>query len=96
MDASFSLVVVVVAHEVGDGVVREELAELAAELSGERLVVYDHERRPLDARDHVGYREGLAGTGHTEQSLASQAVQDTAGEPLDGLRLIALRGEFGK
>ena len=42
------LVVVVVRDEVLDGVVGEELAELVAELRGERLVVRDHERRPLD------------------------------------------------
>ncbi len=41
------LVVVVVADEIVDRVVREELLELAVELGGQRLVVRQHERRPL-------------------------------------------------
>ena len=41
------LVVVEVADEVLDGVVREEVAELGVELGGERLVVGEDERRPL-------------------------------------------------
>ena len=44
-DVRLGLVVVVVGDEVLDGVVREELPELVAELGGERLVVGDHERR---------------------------------------------------
>ena len=44
------LVVVEVADEVLDGVVREELAELGVELGGERLVVGQHERGPSGAR----------------------------------------------
>ena len=48
------LVVVVVADEVLDRVVREELAELRVELGGERLVVGEDERRLVDARDRLG------------------------------------------
>ena len=43
------LVVVVVADEVLDRVLREELAELAVELRRERLVRREHDRRPADA-----------------------------------------------
>ena len=46
-DVRLGLVVVVVRDEVLDRVAGEELAELVAELRGERLVVRDHERRPL-------------------------------------------------
>ena len=46
-DVRLGLVVVVVRDEVLDRVVGEELAELVAELGGERLVVRDHERRAL-------------------------------------------------
>ena len=46
-DVGFRLVVVVVADEVLDGVVREELFELGVELRGERLVRREHERRLL-------------------------------------------------
>ena len=47
------LVVVEVAHEVLDRVVREELAELGVELGGERLVVGQDEGRLLVPRDGV-------------------------------------------
>ena len=45
------LVVVEVADEVLDGVLREELAELGVELGGQRLVVGEHERRLVVLRD---------------------------------------------
>ena len=48
-DVRLGLVVVVVGDEVLDRVVGEELAELVAELCGERLVVRDHERRLLES-----------------------------------------------
>src|SRR5437660_2906916 len=54
--------------EVLDGVVGEERAELVAELRGERLVVRDHERRPLHGLDHAGHRHRLAGAGRAERS----------------------------
>ena len=41
------LVVVEVADEVLDRVLREELAELGVELRGERLVVGEDQRRPV-------------------------------------------------
>ena len=50
------LVVVEVADEVLDGVVREELAELGVELGGERLVVGEDERRLAGALDRPGER----------------------------------------
>ena len=46
----FRLVVVVVADEELDGVVREEAPELLVELRRQRLVVDHHERRPVHAR----------------------------------------------
>ena len=54
------LVVVVVADEVLDGVVGQELAELVAELRRQRLVVGDDQRRLLHLGDDVGHGERLA------------------------------------
>ncbi len=48
-DVRFGLVVVVVADEVVDGVVREEALELLVELGRERLVVREDERRLAEA-----------------------------------------------
>ncbi len=54
------LVVVEVADEVLDGVVREELPELAVELGGQRLVVGKDQRGLVVPDDGLGHREGLA------------------------------------
>ena len=47
-DVRLGLVVVVVADEIPDGVVREQLLELLVKLGGEGLVVADDERRPVE------------------------------------------------
>ncbi len=72
-DVGLGLVVVVVGDEVLDRVGGEELAELVAELRGERLVVRDHERRAADLLDDPGHRRRLAGPGRAEQRLVALA-----------------------
>jgi len=89
------LVVVEVAHEVLDGVLREELAELGVELRGERLVVGQDERRLLDPGDGRGDREGLSGACGPQQHLVLDALRQALGQTLDGRRLIAGRREVG-
>ncbi len=73
-NVGFGLVVVVVADEIMDGVVRKELLELAVELGGQRLVVRQHQRRPLHGLDDVGHRERLARAGDAHQHLLLAAV----------------------
>ncbi len=90
-DVRLGLVVVVVRDEVLDRVVREELAELVAELRRKRLVVGDHERRPLDLLDDPGHRRGLAGAGRAEQGLIALAGLKRARELGDRGRLVAGR-----
>ena len=70
---------------------REELAELVAELRGQRLVVGDHERRAADLLDDPRHRRGLAGAGRAEQRLVALARLERRGERLDRLRLVAGR-----
>ena len=70
-DVRLRLVVVVVRDEVLDRVLREELPELVAELGGERLVVGDHERRPLDLLDRERHRGRLARAGHARAASGS-------------------------
>ena len=89
------LVVVEVADEVLDGVVREELAELGVELGGERLVVGEDEGRPVDALDRPGQRRGLARAGRAEQRLVADAPLEPVDELVDRLRLVAGRLERG-
>jgi hypothetical protein len=57
-----------------DGVLREQLLELAVELGREDLVVRDDEGRALDLADHVGDREGLAGAGYAQERLGLVAA----------------------
>ena len=88
-DVGLGLVVVVVAHEVLDGVVREDLAELVGELGAERLVGRDHEGRLLHLLDHVRDREGLARPGGAQEREVLLPRLDALGQPLDGGRLVA-------
>jgi hypothetical protein len=88
-DVRLGLVVVVVADEVLDGVLREELLELAVELRGERLVVAHHQRGPPVLGDHVRHGEGLSRPRGAEQRLVRVAALQRLGELGDGARLVA-------
>ena len=90
------LVVVVVGDEVLDRVAREELAELVAELRGERLVVRDDQRRLLHLLDDPGHRRRLAGRGRAEQRLVALTGAQAVGERRDRLRLVAGRDVRGR
>ena len=88
-DVGFRLVVVVVADEVFDRVVGEELLHLAVELRGERLVGRQDQGRALGRLDHLGHGEGLARPGDAEQHEVAIAGADAGGQLADGLRLVA-------
>ena len=90
-DIRLGLVVVVVGDEVLDRVLGEELAELVAELRGERLVVSDDKGRALDRLDRRGHREGLARPGRAEERQVLLARRNALGQTLDRLRLIRRR-----
>ncbi len=90
-DVRLGLVVVVVGDEVLDRVVREELPELVAELRGERLVVRDHERRPLERLHRPGHRGRLAGAGRPEQRVETLACGQPFRDRRDRRRLVAGR-----
>ena len=94
-DVGLGLVVVVVADEVLDPVVGEELAELVGQLGGQGLVGRDHERGPLDLLDGPGDGGALARAGDAEQGLEAVAPRDAVGQPVDGPRLVAGGGEVG-
>ena len=90
-DVRLGLVVVVVADEVLDPVVGEELAHLLRQLRGQRLVRRQDQRRLLHVLDGPRDRGRLARTGDAEQRLEPVAARDTLGELLDRLRLVAGR-----
>ncbi len=85
------LVVVVVGDEVLHGVVGEELAELVAQLGGQRLVGSHDQRRLSHPGDDVGHGEGLARAGHAEQRLAAITALQTGGQSGHRLGLIPLQ-----
>ena len=85
----FRQVVIVIADEIFDGVLREEAAEFVEELRGERLVVRQDHGRAVLRLDDLGHGEGLAGAGDAEQDLVLFAGRDTADELVDGFGLIA-------
>ena len=86
------LVVVVIRHEIFHGVLREEVAELPVQLRREGLVVAQDQRRTVQPRDDVGYRESLSRTRHAQQRVVFGPVFDRADELPDRLRLVAHRG----
>ena len=90
-DVCLGLVVVVVRDEILHGVLREELAELRAELGGQGLVVREHQRRALDALYDLGHRIGLAGTRDAEQGLLSYPALQARCQRVYGLRLVPRR-----
>ncbi len=94
-DEGLGLVVVVVADEVLDGVAGEEAAELLVELGGQGLVVGDDQDGAVDLGDDIGHREGLARAGDALEDLVARAGGQARREPVDGLDLVALGGEFG-
>ena len=72
-EVGLGLVVVVVADEVLDPVVGEELADLVGQLGGQGLVGGDDQRRALDLLDRPGDGGALAAAGDAEQGLEAVA-----------------------
>jgi hypothetical protein len=93
-DVRLGLVVVVVADEVLDPVVGEELAHLLGELGGERLVRGEDQRGSLHLLDRPRDRGRLARAGDAEQRLEPLAGLDALRQRLDRLRLVARRREL--
>jgi hypothetical protein len=89
-----SEVVVVVADEVLDCVVREELLHLSEELRCQRLVGRDDQGGALNVRDHVRDGERLAAPGDAQEDLMLIALLDALDQGGDGCGLVAGRGEL--
>ena len=94
-DVGLRLVVVVVADEVLDRVVRKKAAELLVELRGQGLVVDHDQRRTVHPGDRLRHGERLARTGDAEQHLMRVAAVESGHELADGALLIAGQGEIG-
>src|SRR5262249_6781436 len=80
--------------EVTDGVAREEAPQLLEELRRQRLVVGEHERRPVQLRDHMCGRECLARARRAEEALPRPAVAEAPHELVNRFGLVAGRLEL--
>ena len=87
----FRLVIIIIRHEIFDGVVRKEILELAIKLRRQNLVWRQDQGGPLQFFNHLGHREGLARSGHPEQHLIALLVAHPGDQLLDRSRLIASR-----
>ena len=87
------LVVVIIADEVADVILREERLELARELRRQRLVVRDDQGRLLHALDRLGDRVRLARARSAEKNLRLLPVLDARRQVPNRTRLIPHRLE---
>ena len=62
----FRLVVIEIGNKVFHTVVRKQFLEFGIQLAGQRLVMSEHQRRPVDALDHVADRKRLARAGRAQ------------------------------
>ncbi|OPZ77832.1 MAG: hypothetical protein BWY77_01623 [bacterium ADurb.Bin431] len=94
-EIGLGLIIVIVADEILDRIVRKEAAEFAVELGRQGLVVRDDQGRTVDAGDDVGHGEGLAAASHPEQGLVAIPAPQPLDKLFDRLGLVALKGEGG-
>src|SRR6185437_9169459 len=87
-DIGFRLVIIVVADEIFDGILRKKRPELVEKLRRERLIVRQDDGRPIDRLDYLRHRERLARAGDAQQHLVPLAILHPVHELRDGLRLI--------
>ena len=86
------LVIVVIADEIFDRIVRKEALELAIELRREDLVGREDQRRALQLLDHLRHGEGLARSGNAQQHLIALALPGGIDQLADRGRLVARGG----
>ena len=60
----------------GSGIRKDRVAQLGAELCGQRFIVREHQRRALGLLDDVRHGERLARAGNAHQRLLGQTVVD--------------------
>ena len=94
-DVGLWLVVVVVGHEVFDGVFGEEPFEFAVKLGRQSFVGCKDDRGALGFLDHFGHGEGFAGACGAQEDLVAVAVAQALREFCDGGWLVACGLKFG-
>ena len=90
-DVGFRLVVVVVGHEIFDGIFGKERFELAVQLRGESFVVSQNQSGALQRLDRLGHRERLARSRDSEQDLVLFPLLHAADQAFNRVGLVAAR-----
>ena len=90
-NVGFRLVIIVIRHEIFNRVFREELAEFRIELGCQRLVVRHHQRRHLQALNHIGDGKRLAGCSRAKQHLVAVPFFHPFHQLINGFRLVTSR-----
>ena len=88
-DVGFGLVIIVVGNKILHRIVREERAELGAELGRQRLIMGQHQRGAVAPGRSRWHGKGLAAAGHTQQGLAAVARSTPFTSVSMALRLVA-------
>ena len=88
-DVRLGLVIVVVADEVLNPVLREYLPHLVGELGGEGLVGCQDQGGPLHSLDRPGDGRALAAARDAEQRLEPVSPENPFGQSFDGVGLVA-------
>jgi len=70
-DVRFRLIVVIVAHEIFNGIFGKQLFEFIIELRREGLIRGDDQRRFLNPGNDMGHGKGLAGPGHSQKDIVA-------------------------
>jgi hypothetical protein len=89
------LIVIEIANEIFDGVVWEELAELAVKLGCQRFVVRNDQRWFVQGGNNICRCKRFSRSGNAEQRLVPVPCLHRPHELVDGVLLIAARLELG-
>lgn len=91
-DICLWLVVVIVAHEVVDGVLWKKFLEFLGKLGGKRFIMSKYESWSLKLLDNICHGKSLSGSSHTEECLKIISRLDRINELFYGFALVSGRG----
>ena len=93
-DVGLGLIVIVVADEILDVILREKALKFAIKLRRERFIMRHYERGNSEALDDICHAESLTRAGNAEKSLVFVAALKARDDAFDRFFLILARREF--
>ena len=85
------LIIIIVTDKVFNGIMGKKIFKLPKELGCQGFVRGNHKGRSLNLCNDIGYREGLAGTGNSEEHLMAEAFFHAFSQRINGMVLVTLR-----